>query len=742
MNKYLLMLIFSALPLTHFAAEVSGMVEDSTGEPLVGAEVLWQGTSLGTVTDIDGFFTLETTETSNTLQISYLGYETATVVVTDVSEMLLITLAESSARLNDVTITARAAGTVSSRITAVQTQKITGAELCKAACCNLSESFETNASVDVAYSDAATGAKQIKMLGLSGNYVQMLSENTPGIRGLASNYGMEYIPGSWMESIQVSKGTASVINGYEATTGQINVEYLKPQSTSPIALNLMLNSELCAELNATGGWNLNDHLSTGVMLQYRNESMEHDQNNDGFMDMPTGNRINLLNRWYYTDHDYTMQLLVRGLYDDRQGGQTKTWRANNADKTPYDIDIATVRIDGFLKNGYVFDHDRGTSIGIIASGAYHRQNSLYGSTHYDATQGNAYLNALFQTYFDDENRHKLTTGLSFNYDFYDEHLATNRLTNGLFDNIRNEFTPGLFAEYDFKYDEKLSLLVGVRADWSNYYGLFCTPRFNIRYSPWTWWNLRASVGMGYRSPNVLTDNAAMFASSRKIILTEEHFAQERAINAGISTTFYIPLGSKELQLSADYYYTHFVECVVTDMDSDPHSITFSNLNGGRAYAGNFQAEASMEILRGWTMTLAYRMSDVKQTIGGQLREKPLTNRFKGLITTSYQTPLKKWQFDVTAQFNGGGRMPDPDPNNPLWDSHFKWYPQLMAQITYYGKTWSIYVGAENMTNFKQQNPIVGAETPFGTDFDASMAWGPITGAKAYIGFRWALDRKD
>ncbi|MDD7528343.1 MAG: carboxypeptidase-like regulatory domain-containing protein, partial [Bacteroidales bacterium] len=219
MNKYLLMLIFSALPLTHFAAEVSGMVEDSTGEPLVGAEVLWQGTSLGTVTDIDGFFTLETTEASNTLQISYLGYETATVVVTDVSEMLLITLAESSARLNDVTITARAAGTVSSRITAVQTQKITGAELCKAACCNLSESFETNASVDVAYSDAATGAKQIKMLGLSGNYVQMLSENTPGIRGLASNYGMEYIPGSWMESIQVSKGTASVINGYEATTG-------------------------------------------------------------------------------------------------------------------------------------------------------------------------------------------------------------------------------------------------------------------------------------------------------------------------------------------------------------------------------------------------------------------------------------------------------------------------------------------------------------------------------------------
>ncbi|MGN0187317.1 MAG: TonB-dependent receptor domain-containing protein [Paludibacteraceae bacterium] len=742
MNKYVLIFIFSVLPLTHFAAEVSGIVEDTTGEPLIGAEVLWQGTGIGTVTDVDGFFSIETIDATNKLQISYLGYTTAVIIVDDPTETIVATLVTESEQLSDVTVTARAVGTVTSRITAVQTQKITGAELCKAACCNLSESFETNASVDVAYSDAATGAKQIRMLGLSGNYVQMLSENTPGIRGLASSYGLEYIPGSWMESIQISKGTASVLNGYEATTGQINVEYLKPQITSPIALNAMFNSELCAELNATGGWNINDKLATGVMLQYRNESMEHDQNNDGFMDMPKGNRINLLNRWYYKNDDYVFQFLVRGLYDDRQGGQTTAWHNANPDKTPYDIDIATTRIDGFMKNGYVFNSELGTNIGIVTSGSYHRQNGLYGATRYNATQGTAYLNAIFQTYFDTDSRHKLTAGLSFNYDYYDELLATDRVAESVFDQTRNEFTPGLFAEYDFKYDEKLSLLVGVRADWSNYYGFFCTPRFNLRYSPWTWWNLRASVGLGYRSPNVLTDNAAIFASNRQIVLTEERFAQERAINAGISTTFYIPLGSKELQLSADYYYTHFFECVVADMDSDPHSVIFSNLNDGRAYAGNFQAEASMEILRGWTMTLAYRMSDVKQTIGGQLREKPLTNRFKGLITTSYQTPLKKWQFDVTAQFNGGGRLPDPDTANPLWNSEFKWYPQLMAQITYYGKTWSIYVGAENMTNFKQQNPVIGSDNPFGADFDASMAWGPITGAKAYIGFRWALDRKD
>jgi outer membrane receptor for ferrienterochelin and colicins len=742
MKKFTSTILFLVFAFASAAAEsVSGMVSDAAGEPLVGAEIVWQGTGVGTVADVDGFFEIETTDATNQLQISYLGYKTATLTVSDASETLLVTLEDESTQLNDVEVSARAVGTVASRVSAVQTQRITGAELCKAACCNLSESFETNASVDVAYSDAATGAKQIKMLGLSGNYVQMLTENTPGIRGLASSYGMEYIPGSWMESIQVSKGTASVVNGYEATTGQINVEFLKPQLASPVAINAMLNSELCAELNATGGWDINDRLSTGVLMQYRNESMEHDQNKDGFLDMPKGNRANLLNRWYYKNDDYTMQLLVRGLYDDRQGGQTKAWRKANPDATPYDIDIQTIRVDGFMKNGYVFNHELGTSIGIIASGAYHRQNSLYGATHYDATQGNGYLNAIFQTYFDEESRHKLTAGLSLNYDHYNELLATNRLQDSIYNKKRDEFTPGIFAEYDFKYDEKLSLLVGVRGDWSNYYGFFCTPRFNVRYSPWKWWNLRASVGLGYRSPNILTDNAALFASSRKIIFAEEKFAQERAVNAGISTTFYIPIASRELQLSADYYYTHFIECVVADFDSDPHAVTLSNLHGGRSYAGNFQVEASMEILRGWTMTLAYRQSDVKQTINGQLREKPLTNRFKGLITTSYQTPLKKWQFDFTAQFNGGGRMPDPDKENPLWSERFDWYPQLLAQVTYYFKTWSIYVGAENMTNFKQKNPIIAADDPYGADFDASMAWGPITGAKAYVGFRWSLDRK-
>ena len=719
------------------AQQLEGIVTDEKGEPLIGAEVYWLNTSIGAITNVEGEFNIERTAQSDRLVVSYLSYQADTIAVSSDETSLYVVLREESKDLGEVVVAARAQSTVTSRVSAIQTQKITGEELCKAACCNLSESFETNASVDVAYSDAATGAKQIRMLGLSGTYVQMLTENTPGVRGLASNYGMEYIPGPWMESIQVSKGTSSVVNGYEATTGQINVEYLKPQTQEPLALNAMIASSLRAEMNATGGWAVNPYLSTGVLLHAKTEMWKHDGNGDGFIDIPLTNHVNLLNRWYYKRGDYIGQFLVRGLYDDRKGGQIGSHDGHTIEN-PYQININTKRLDGFIKNGYVFDAETGSSIGVIMSGSYHDQNGIYGNKYYNGSQANAYLNAMYQTNI--KENHKITTGVSFNYDGYRENLDWKEVEHFNFD--RQEFTPGVFAEYSYSYKEKLSLLAGLRYDWSSLYGGFVTPRVNVRYSPVTWWNVRASAGMGYRSPNLMSDFNFVMPSNRQIVLNANKFQQERALNAGISTTFFIPIQGRELQITGEYYYTRFFDGVVVDMDSDPHAIIFSNLNGAMAYAGNLQVEASMEILRGWTMTLAYRMSDVKTTINNQLVEKPLTNRFKGLITTSYQTPLKKWQFDVTAQLNGGGRMPTPDFVNPLWDAEFPMYEQLMLQVTRYFKTWSIYVGGENVTNFKQKNPIIGAENPWGPDFDGSMAWGPIHGAKVYVGFRWALNRKD
>ena len=660
-------------------------------------------------------------------------------------------------RIEEVQVVQRRKGTVKSRTDAFDTQRINSEELCRAACCNLSEAFETSASVDVAYADAATGAKQIRLLGLNGTYVQLIQENTPAVRGLAQNFGLEYIPGPWMSSIQVSKGTSSVINGYEATSGQINVELLKPQIQSPLAVNLMFNSDLMAEANISGGWKIESRkqkvesrkLYTGILAHYGQNFMAMDGNHDSFMDMPKTINANLANRWFYKEGNYTFQAFVRGLYDRRRAGQFADTIAN-----PYHINLNTWRVEGFVKNGYVFDEETGSSVALITAVSYHDLNNDYGLRNWKANQLNAYLNAIYQGNFEGrgeiDNDHRLNAGISVNFDKYGETL------NILPDNLnRWEVVPGIFAEYSLKYDEKLSLVAGVRADYSTRYGFFVTPRMNIRYTPWEWWTLRASVGLGYRSPNVIADNAFILPSSRTIHITDK-IEQERAVNSGISTTFYIPLGSKELQLSGEYYYTHFLNSAIVDLDQDPHGVYIynqSDIKGAKSFAHSAQIEATIEVLRGWTWTAAFRWTDIKQTTIGadgiaRLREKALSNRYKGVITTSYQTPLKKWQFDVTAQFNGVGRMPDgftafgdlrggygaPKP--------LSWYPQLMAQVTKYWKTCSLYVGAENMTNFKQDQPIIDSFNPFGPNFDASMVCGPTTGWKVYVGFRYELEKED
>ena len=777
----LFLILISLVACMGMQAQITGVVLDEHGEPLVGANIYWAGTGVGVATDLDGNFTLMPVKTTRLLVASFVGCHNDTIEVKN-REPLTIVLVDEAV-LDEVTITERKMGVIKSRTSAFDTQTIGTEELCRAACCNLSEAFETNASVDIAYADAATGAKQIRLLGLSGTYVQLLQENTPAVRGLAQNFGMEYIPGPWMSSVQVSKGTSSVINGYEAVSGQINVELLKPQTQNPLSLNLMFNSELMAEANIEGGWQIplkeeehthhhhvgeadehehchHESLYTGIMAHYTGSYMTMDENKDGFADMPKVQNANLANRWFYKHGDYTLIAFARGLYDRRRGGQNVSHQHSVVSGQPYLINLNTWRVEGFIKNGYVYDDESGSSVAIITAASYHNLDNTYGPRAWKASQLNAYLNGIWQRNWEGggliDNDHRLSAGVSVNFDKYEERLTFNELTINDLDLGRYEVTPGLFAEYDYTYSDKLSLVAGVRADYSTKYGLFVTPRANVRYSPFEWWTLRASAGMGYRSPNAIADNAFIIPSSRALTLADT-IGQERAVNAGISTTFYIPLGSKQLQLSAEYYYTHFLNSLIVDMDRDPHQVHIYNqtdVPGAQSFAHCAQVEASIEVLRGWTWTAAFRWTDVEQTTFNsatnayELRPKALTNRFKGVITTSYQTPLKKWQFDVTAQFNGISRMPDGftaygdflggyGTAKPI-----TWYPQLMAQVTKYFRTCSLYVGAENMTNFRQDSPIIGADDPYGANFDASMVCGPTTGWKVYIGFRYDLEKKE
>lgn len=719
--RYILFIgmILSSLQLF---SSVKGKVTTKNGIPIAGVNVYWMQTNIGIVTNEQGEFELVENENSTKIVFSNVAYQSDTLIVTDKSKFQTIVL-NDLIQLSEVSVVGTNKGTIKLKSVMFNTEKITAAELCKAACCNLSESFETNPSVDVSYSDAATGAKQIKLLGLPGTYVQMLTENIPNLRGISAPYGMGFIPGPWMESIQVSKGAASVVNGYEAITGQINVEFKKPQLSEIVAFNLFASDAGRVESNLNASVKLNSKLSTGIFLHASDEFISLDENRDNYMDMPMVKQTNFINRWYYKNKNYVSQVFIRALSETRHGGQING---------NYKIGIESERVEFFLKNGYVINPETATSVALIVSGSTHNQLSEYGLKSYSGKQNSLFSNLIFQTQW--TKSHSLTAGLNATMDQYKEtlpHISVNPF-------LKNEIVTGIYGEYTYNHTDKLKIMGGLRADYNSLFGTLITPRVHFKYSVTDNVLVRASVGKGYRSPNIFAEYNNLLAGNRSLVIAPD-LKMENAWNYGVSSMFDLDIAEKEITLSAEWYYTHFNQQVVADMDSDPHKVMFSNLDG-TSFSHSLQVEASSEILKGLSVNLAHRLNIVKTTIAGILRDKPLTSKSKSLLTLSYQTPLKKWQFDYTAQINGGGRLPDPDSMNPMWEKTYKPYTVMNGQITKYFRTWSVYVGGENLTNFVQKNPIIDVADPGSADFDASMVWGPLHGRKLYVGFRWALNR--
>lgn len=613
-------------------------------------------------------------------------------------------------------------------------QIIDKSELFRAACCNLGESFTTNPSVDVNYSDAATGARQIKLLGLSGTYVQMLTENIPNFRGAAMPFSLGYVPGTWMKSIQVSKGASSVRNGYESITGQINVQYLQPEDEQGVTVNLYGDSKVRFEANADGNIHLNPRLSTEVLMHYENNDKEHDENKDGFMDKPKVRQYNLQNRWAYLGDTYIFHGGLSLLGENRDGGQTMHGGIAMPDpvKGLYTIGIDTKRYEMYMKHAFVLNKEHGTNLALMLTGSIHDMDANYGLREYDVNQKNFYGQLMFETNFTE--KHNLSTGFSFNRDYYKQKYPDNRTY--ISSNDDAESVTGIYAQYTYNLNSKFIAMAGIRGDISSAYDGFVTPRMHLKWMPSEIVTFRGEIGKGYRSSHFLAENHNLLASSRKI--EDTHQQMEEAWNYGFSAGFNIPVGNKDIKLNAEYYYTDFENQTVIDFDTDHSKILVYDSNGMDSYSHVFQIDATYPVFDGFTLTAAYRRNIVKSTYGCELLTKPLTNKYKGLISAGYKTPLGLWQFDVTLQLNGGGRMPKayvmPD-GTMSWDENFHSFEQLSAQVTRWFRHFSIYVGGENLTGFKQKNPIIGADNPWDKHFDSTLVWGPIHGAMAYAGIR-------
>lgn len=605
------------------------------------------------------------------------------------------------------------------------TEIISRNQLQRAACCNLGESFTTNPSVDVSYADAATAARQIKLLGLSGTYVQMLMENVPGLRGAAIPYSMGFVPGPWMQSIMVSKGAASVKNGYESTTGQINVEYLKPQGTDGARGNIYFDTHTKLEANADASVHLNDRLSTSVLLHFENRQRDHDGNGDGFMDMPRVRQYNLMHRWAYVAPKFISQFSLRMLRDERHGGMSAHHQWAH-DVPRYGVDVLNDRYEGQWKNAYLFQDDRNSSLALMLHGSWHEGDYRMGHNLYDVKQTNAYAQLMYETDFTEH--HSLAVGTSLNHDRYAEQ-ASDCLP---LQHMPRETTGGIYAQYTYRLADCLTVMPGLRWDASSLFGSFVTPRLHVKYTPLKPLTFRASAGRGFRSPHALSENAPLLACGRTFTI-EGRLQQERAWNYGFSASLNLPVAGRNLELNAEYYYTHFQQQLVVNVDGAQGvgTVAFENL-AGRSYSHTMQVDVTYPLVQGLSATAAIRLNDARTTYDGILCRRPLTSRYKGLLTLSYKTPMELWQFDLTGHLNGKGTLYDR--------SSYPTYFQLQAQVTREFRHFALYAGGENLTNYRMGHPVLGADDPWGTAFDATQVWGPTEGAMGYVGVRFKFEK--
>ncbi|CAM3466830.1 TonB-dependent receptor [Zobellia roscoffensis] len=766
MKKIIIAFAFTILPWLAFSQEkVEGTVVEAGNAntlALPGANVYWMDSQIGVATNIDGKFSIPYKKEYNKLIISYVGYESDTLTV-NAPKVVKHGLKPSN-ELDEVVVQQERDNIQKTYFSPQNTVTVNSAELLKAACCNLAESFETNPAIDVNLSDGLTGTKQIQMLGLTSPYLMITQENIPMVRGASQAYGLTFTPGTWIESIQITKGAGSVVNGYESISGQINTELVKPLTDSSVFINGYGNQNGRYELNTHFNKKLSEKWSTGLYIHGNKRTQKEDDNGDGFLDAPLADQINVMNRWQYQDAEkgWVSFFNVRFLNDEKQVGQVDfnpdTDRVDNnrrmfsqaealasgeaelpilSEAEVWGSEINTRRFDTSLKLGYVFPELPFQSFGFQTAYSLHKQDSYFGYRTYDINHESIYTNLLFNSIIGD-TRNKFKTGLTFAYDGYDEMVTAT-------DYSREDRSVGAFFEYSYENLEKVSLTAGLRVDNHNRLGTFVTPRFHIRYTPWEKGSLRGSFGRGKRAANIFAENQQLFASGREIKILNSGgdlygLDSEDAWNYGVSFLQGFNFLNRKGDFTVDYYITDFKNQVVVDWENS-QEVLFYNLEGSST-AKSFQVEVNYELLPRLNIRTAYKNYDVTTDYQSGSLQKPLQAQHLFFANLEYETKAKdngsQWKFDYTLHRVGEKRLPDTSSNPIAYQlaATSSPYNHMNAQITkVFSNTFEVYVGGENLSNVQQDNPVLGGDDPFGPNFDTTIIYAPIMGRMFYGGFR-------
>jgi outer membrane receptor protein involved in Fe transport len=722
-----LYLLLGVIFLTHFLqAQIRGVVQGTDSlqtKPLKNVKITLLGAGTTVFSNEDGTFEILLGKPNpDTLLFVAKGYRSDRLVVTKADRFLALNVVLISGQLvQDIVVNGQKNPHGISKMKTLHVEELTSAEFRKAACCNLSESFETNATVDVSMSDAISGAKKIQLLGLDAVYTQLQFENIPFLRGLESAFGMSVIPGTWLESIQITKGTGSVVNGYESMAGLVNLEFKKPKEMPRLGLNVYQNRFGRSELNLQGGVQLNERWHMGLFGSAASVYGTFDNNQDSFRDQALSSTFNLLQRFSYQGRRMEAQLGLQAYVDQKLGGQTSYTKAQ---PNGYGMELASEHLSIFSKTGF-FGKKPAQSLGVIAQLKFQNMSGLYGLRTFTGSEKRAYMNVIYDDIIGTAD-HKIKAGASFQ--FLEIHQwAGQPFGAEVVGSDRAEWVPGVFAEYAYS-GNRLSAVAGARFDQHNLAGAQFSPRAHLKYALTPQLDLRVTGGRAWRMPNFVADNLSLLASS-KLWLSDQKLAPEISWNAGASLVQGFSFKKRKGSLSLDAYHTRFSQQLVADRDSLTGMVVFKNLVNN-SLATVLQVEFSYALLRGLDLRLAYKFQDVRALFNGSLQTQVLLPRQRFFANIAYQTRNKRWDYDLTYSRYSAVRLPQGGQGKP--------WALLNAQVTRNWKHFEAYMGGENLLNVMQQNPIISAQNPFGSNFDATEIWSPIMGWNVYLGLRYTI----
>ena len=739
MKKYLIWILLILMVLSSalgYGQEVKGRIvttnRQGVEEGVPYAKISWRNSDEKALSDTAGYFEILNKNFPDTLVISSVGYETMAFEVKGPGDNFKIDL-DASTMLDGVVVYAQDVGKYINLIDPINVETIGSGELRKAACCNLSESFETNASVDVNLTDAVSGAKKLQMLGLDGIYTQLQWENIPLVRGLSTSYGLAFTPGTWIESIQITKGTGSVVNGYETMAGLINLKLKQPCESEKLYVNIYGNRFSRMDFNMHGSQKLSDKWATMTFIHVANQFVETDVNNDGFKDQPVGILMAGLNRWEYEGDNFETRFGIKGTYASKIGGEVDYAKGDLSTSPVWGASFETLHAEAFLKTGIFLKKRKTGSFGLIHQAKYHDMTNVFGPTTYKGTQKKYYFNGIYSDIFGNTN-HTYKTGASFIVDDYRQSY-----NDSIF--LKTEIVPGAFFEYTFNALDKVILVAGLRGDYHNMFGPMVAPRLHFKWNMNKKSALRLSTGRGFRVPNPFADYNGLMASNRTWYV-DPNIIPEEAISSGVTFVQKFLIGDHISSISVDYFYTFFRDQLITDMDVSPQELWVYN-TAGQSYSHSLQVETNLTLARGFDFRTAFKFYDVRAEFGGQLRQKPFVPKFRVLLNSAYTTRNKKWSFDVTANWVGVKRLPHMHANPPEFQRPHNSvdYWLLNSQVTYNFKYFSVYLGGENLLNVIQQDAIISADDPFGPYFDATQIWAPIYGFNIYAGLHFSIEHK-